>query len=72
MPGTKYSIIYCTFLYSCILVYFFIYKPICTINVYDKHSVFSPDGLIHPFIHPFIHLPLSSHLSVYILIIILT
>ena len=46
---------------------FFICKPICTINVYDKHNVFSPDGLIHPFIH----LPLSSHLSVYILIIIL-
>ena len=57
----------CCNFYTCTCIHFFICKPICTINVYDKHSVFSPDGLIHPFIH----LPLSSHLSVYILIIIL-
>ena len=65
------EILYCNF-YTCTSIHFFIYKPICTINVYDKYSVFSPDGLLYPFIHPFTHLPLSSHLSVYILIIILT
>ena len=54
--------------YTCTCIHFFTCKPICTINVYDKHSVFSPDGLIHPFIN----LALSSHLSVLILIIILT
>ena len=61
------EILCCNF-YTCTCIHFFICMPICTINVYDKHSVFSPDGLIHPFIH----LPLSSHFSVYILIIILT
>ena len=55
------EILCCNF-YTCTCIHFFICKPICTINVYDKHSVFSPDGLIHPFIH----LPLSSHLSAYI------
>ena len=44
-----------------------LYLSLCTNNVNDKLSVV-PDGLIHPVIH----LSLSSHLSVCILVIILT